>query len=171
MSNLDQPTYTLSEVSAAAGAKPNTLHNWFHRGLLTLGPQDKPAAAAGATTLLTGRTALALGLAMVLSRQGVDVPTAITAGKLFANTGDEDRQPACLFAGADVLDTLLVISQPEGAERKDCNLVARTHGMPVEGLINSGSYGVTSCAWLTVIPLANTINSIRHKLGLPEDRG
>jgi hypothetical protein len=171
MTELDSPIHTLADITAAAGAKPNTLHNWFHRGLLSLGAHDKPAAAAGATTLVTGRTALAFGIALVLAKHEVPVERAIHAGRMFANSGVEGRRPGFLFAGPDVVDTWIILSKGAGRETVECSIVAYTKPMQPEDIIQSGSYGINSCDYFQVFPLVGTVLRLRQKLGLPEDRG
>lgn len=171
MTELDSPIYVLADITAAAGAKSNTLHNWFHRGLISLGRDDKPAAVAGATSLVTGRTALAFGIALVLAKHEVPIERAVRAGKLFANTGADGRKPGFLFAGPDVVDTWIIFSKGQDREEIDCSIVPYTKPMQPEDIIDHGSYGINSCDYFQVFPLLGIVLRLRQKLGLPEDRG
>lgn len=176
MDKMNTPTFTLAEVAIAAGTKSSTLRQWLFRDWFTLDAEDAPAHTPGATTYLTGKTALAMGLAVHLGGGVVPLELAVKAALRFAYSGTDEgqerhgliRRPGYLF-NAD--DTLAVFSRGEGRDDWQVAILPKVDGMTIEQCITSGSYGMSSLESLVVCPLFNAVTKLRNRLGLPEDRG
>lgn len=172
MSKMNAPIFTLTEVAAAAGTKSSTLRQWIFRDWFRLADADAPAHTAGATTLVTGRTALAMGVAVHLGGGVVPLELAVKAACLFAYTGAEEggtaRLPGCLFDAPGIIDTLAVFSRGEGRNDWQTAILPKVAGMTLEDCIATGAYGITSTETLIVCPLASTVQALRIKLQINE---
>lgn len=82
--------FTLSQVSDATGVSVNTIRTWYQRGHFTIGATDR-ALGNGVARLVSGHTALAIGIAGVLVDMGVPPARAALAGFNFAHTGADER--------------------------------------------------------------------------------
>ena len=174
MDKMTAPTFTLAEVATAAGTKSTTLRQWLFRDWFKLDSSDAPAHTPGATTLVTGRTALAMGVAVHLGGSVVPLEMAMKAAVQFAYSGSDEseeangfvRRPGEIFDGAEVTDTLAVFSRGEGRNDWETAIVPKIDGMKLEDCINSGSYGINSLETLIICPLTSTVHALRTKLDL-----
>ncbi|MEP9348564.1 hypothetical protein [Xanthobacter sp. KR7-225] len=88
---FDTPAFALSQVAAATGVPVNTIRTWYGRGHFTIGMTDKENPGEGLARLVSGRTAIGIGITGALARMGVTPGRAAYAAYTFAHTGDQDK--------------------------------------------------------------------------------
>ena len=113
MDNLAQPNFSIGRVALATGVKAETIRTWFKTGKISLGATDLDVPQEGLGRMLSGRTAIAIGIAGALTGlYEIKTEIAVNAAIKFAHVGDEHRDPGFLFPTGS---TFLVIG-PHGSE-------------------------------------------------------
>ena len=117
----DSPTYTLREVATATGWHLGTMRDYFVRGAFPWYDGDGKAVTAGATSKLSLRGAIRLGIAYQLWTLGVGPREAMKAATVFADFGNmatsnearQNRQSGSLFP--EGYETILLWRKAQGA--------------------------------------------------------
>src|SRR5690242_2356654 len=94
---MDMPLMTIARAADLVGLGHRVARYWVQDGWIGW-PADKIAAVAGATTLLTKRSVIAMGIAAELVRLGLHAQMACKAARTFTDLGDEKRNPGALFS-------------------------------------------------------------------------
>lgn len=123
--NLDEPTYTISEIAAATCVQANTIRTWFRRGHILAPKNHKQPGPDGLPHRFSARTALAIGIMGDLVKMGLHVRRAKFAAERFAFSGNPSggwvgdtvprkagRLPGKLF---DQGSTILIVPASEDA--------------------------------------------------------
>lgn len=112
MRDLDTARLTIRDACGLADLNPSTGRSWFQKGWLSLWSSDRKAAVAGATTLISERSVLALVIASRLVRLGLHPQRSCSAARHFIGIGSSlegfERDPGELFSGQDVFTALVV---------------------------------------------------------------
>jgi hypothetical protein len=89
---LDQPIFTVAEAAEMAGIGSRTARTWISEGFIGW-RCDQLAAVAGATTILSVRSALAMAIAGKLTALGMSPGTACHAARSFTDTSNPLEAP------------------------------------------------------------------------------
>lgn len=119
--DADTPRFTLRAVAAATGWHLGTMRDYFVRGIFPWAVNEGKAQVAGATSHLSLRSAMRLGVAHALWSQGISPREAFKAATSFADFGSAPSRNSyglTRLAGGlfpDDYDTILLWRAGEGA--------------------------------------------------------
>ena len=119
--DADTPRFTLREVAAATGWHLGTMRDYFVRGIFPWAADEGKAKMAGATSRLSLRSAIRLGVTQALWAQGIAPREAFKAATSFADFGSAPSRNAygvTRLAGSlfpDGYDTILLWRAGVGA--------------------------------------------------------
>lgn len=158
--NLSAARFTVGQIADATGISAHTIRDWYKRGAVTLGPDDRASAETTFARRLTARSAIMIAIVGALVSRGIAVKEAAYAAMEFAHSGDEDRDPGRLFADGS---TYLLV----GAA--DCSVTQVLPTTPFEDVFADQLHGLEHLPIITALRLDELVDRVRVRLGLDRD--
>jgi hypothetical protein len=167
--DADTPRYTLRQVAIATGWHLGTMRDYHVRGIFPWAGDDGKAAVAGATSRMSLRGAIRLGLAFDLWTQGVAPREAFKAATAFADFGSVPTRNSfgiTRLAGSifpDGYATILVWRAGDGARVVP---VKNGGATPMSALLSAPFDGKTGP--VVIAPVDDVVARVMKALAVPE---